>query len=373
MNICLDMSPAVYGRGGIGRYAEQLLGALTDLAPAHAYWGLCNAAGGCLPKSDGSMAFRPFVVPWDNKSWRLRVAAAHLWQRSQDNLLPRMDVFHGTDNLLPHLTRIRSVFTVHDVAFRAWPGTDTLPNRLYLQTMMPVFLRHADTVICDSEWTRNDVARLFHVPDRKLKVVYPGVSPRFIPVLDTDRICQIRERFALPELFVLCVGTLEPRKNVPTLIRAFRQAAVPGLGLVLVGRRGWHDAPIRAALQESGSEGSIRVLERVTDEDLPVLYSMALATVLPSWYEGFGFPVVESMACGTPVVCSSAASLPEVAGDAALQVAPQDVGGWATAIRTVVDQPALRRELRDKGFRQASRFSAESMARAMLSAYEALA
>ena len=284
-------------------------------------------------------------------------------------------VFHATEHLLPRLRCIRSVFTLHDLIFRFDPGSHLPLNRIYLNTMMPRFLRAADAVIAVSECSQRDAVRLYGTPTEKIHVIPEGVDARFKPV-GQQQIEQVRSRYHLPERFVLSVGTIEPRKNLPTLFEALAAPREPGLEtwpLVIAGKPGWLYEPILRRIADLNLQDSIHLTGFFPDDDLPALYSAATVLAMPSRYEGFGLPVLEAMACGTPVICSNTSSLPEVAGDAALLVPPEDVQGWVEAIAHVMNDDALRLQMRERGFVQAARFSWENAARQTAEVYRQIA
>jgi glycosyltransferase involved in cell wall biosynthesis len=228
--------------------------------------------------------------------------------------------------------------------------------------MIPRFLRAADAIIVDSECTMRDAVRLCGVRPERLRVVFPGVRSLFQPVRDPGRLAEVRARYALAGRFILSVGTIEPRKNLPTLFEALKHLSLGEVKLVVVGLRGWYSHKIFARLKGLGVDERVMFTGFVPDEDLPALYSLAEAFAYPSLYEGFGLPALEAMACGTPVVCSDSSSLPEVVGDSAIMVAPRDVGGWKEALERLLTSAELKGVLRERGLRRASRFTWEAAA-----------
>ena len=374
MNIVIDVSPAVYRRAGIGRYAQELARALPTKAAEHHYIAFYNQPPGAVPSFDQGLGTWPRrIVPWGDKPWRLRVLLAHYLRRSQDALLRDVDVFHATDHLLPNLHRVASVFSLHDLTFLT-TETHTTLNKLFLRLSMGRFLERADAIIVPSAATKTDALRYFHLPVAKLHVVPYGVDQRFFQV-SSDAIRTARQRYRLPDTFILSVGTIEPRKNLSRLLDAYLLLRAQGIAmpLVLVGRRGWRSQGFLKRLEAAQLGQAVQLLGYVDDADLPALYSAATVFVYPSLYEGFGFPVLEAMAAGTPVVSSNAASLPEVVGQAGLLVSPYDTDGLSEAIRNVISQPDLRAALQEAGRRQAQRFTWSTTARATLKVYAAIA
>ncbi len=370
--IALDVSSAVHRRAGMGRYAQELAAALQAVDAGREYTLFYNRAAEARVEAPLDRLPR-LALELRDRPWRLRVALAYLTRVAQDRLLPGVDLFHATDHLLPHLTRVQSVFTLHDLAFRFYPETHTPLNRWFLTLLMPRFLRAADRVIADSAATARDAARFYGLDAARAKVIYPGVSARFRPA-GPEGVAAVRAQYDLPERFILSVGTVEPRKNLSALLEAYLalRSQETAAALVIVGKRGWRSEPFFRRLRELGLEDQVVFPGFVADEDLPALYSAASLLAFPSLYEGFGLPVLEAMACGTPVVCSNASSLPEVAGDSALLLPPGDIGALTEAIRRVLVDDDLRARLRAGGPGRAGRFTWENAARRTAEVYAEL-
>jgi glycosyltransferase involved in cell wall biosynthesis len=369
MTVCIDISPAVHQSAGIGRYAQQLAAALvgqhTDVEYS-VFYSNCGAAKP-RPPLDRLPAY---PIPLEDRPWRMRVAASHLWNRPLDGMFPGVRLFHATDHLLPKFRRLPAVFTLHDLAFRLHPAAFPLRHRTYMSLMMPRFLRAAAVVIAVSESTRRDAERLYRVPPGRIRVIHPGVGGSFRPA-SAEAVRALRDRMQLPDRFLLYLGTLEPRKNLLRLLEAFRHVKTKDadLKLVLAGRRGWLNRDLDRVLASKGLEGEVLVPGFVPDEDLPALYGAAAAFVYPSLYEGWGSPVLEALACGAPVVTSRVSSLPEVAGDCAVYVDPRDTRSIAEGLLRILTDPALRASLRANGPVRARNFSWERAARETQVAY----
>ncbi|MGQ0604568.1 MAG: glycosyltransferase family 4 protein [Anaerolineales bacterium] len=275
------------------------------------------------------------------------------------------DVLFVPAHVLPLVCPAPAVVTVHDLGYRHFPDAHPLAQRLYLDWSTRFSAQRAAYVIADSQATRRDLARFYAVPENNISVVYPGRDETLRRVDPSAVRGALRVKYQLPETFLLHVGTLQPRKNLLRLIEAVsHQPSV--ITLVLAGRPGWQSQPILAAARTH----NVRVLEYVPDEDLAGLYSGAAAFIFPSLYEGFGFPVLEAMACGTPVICANTSSLPEVAGEAALTVDPLDTEALTGAITRVLGDAGLRESLIAKGYAQVQKFSWEKAARETLSVLE---
>ena len=294
---------------------------------------------------------------------------AHLLRHGQDAALGRPGVFLAADHVLPYLTEARSLFVLYDLTFQLFPQAHQPLNRWFSTLMVPRFARRAGAVLAISEATRRDALRHYRLPAERLHVVYPGVAEHFQPVANADQLATIRRRYALPARFVLFVGTLEPRKNLPTALRAFRAAAPPEVGFVIAGQAGWRAQATLAAIRDLGLEARVGFCGYVPDEDLPALYTLAEALLFPSLYEGFGLPPLEAMACGAPVLASNTSSLPEVVGEAGLTLPPDQPQAWAEALARVFDDAVLRAELSERGRRQAARFRWATAARQVRELY----
>ncbi len=372
MRICFDLSPAAHRHAGIGRYAHELLAALTRIDRANTYRVFHNQLA-FNERVDAPLDPLPrTVIPLTAKPWRMSVLLADFLRVPMDRWIPGIDVFHGTDHLLPPLRRARTVFTLHDLIFKFFPEYHLPLNRAFLGLMLPRFLRRADAIIAVSECTKRDAIRLYHLPPEKITVIYEGVDTALRPVEDKNLIEQPRARYAHGQPFVLYLGTIEPRKNLIALIDAVRALRARGLPhrLLIAGRKGWLYQATFDHVTRTGMSEAVVFLDYVPDAELPALFAACDAFVFPSLYEGFGLPPLEAMACGAPVVCSNTSSLPEVVGEAAVLFDPRDVGEIAGAIERVVSDVALRDELRAKGIAQAAKFSWERAARETLAVYE---
>lgn len=368
---CIDLSAAAHERAGLGRYAASLAEALlAQGVPLTAFLNDPRESRLRPPLSE----LETYSARLPRKRWRLRAALSYFGGPSMDRAFDGVRLFHATEHLLPKLTNARSVFTLHDTAYLRFPEYHLPRNRLYLRAMMPRFLERADRIIAVSDSTRRDALRFYRLDPGKIEVIPEGVDARFRPDLDGTIVSAVRQRYGLPERFILCVSTIEPRKNLTTLLDAY--AALrhddPDVRLVIVGGKGWLFERFFERLRSLGLDDDVVLTGYVPDEDMPALLNAAEVFAFPSEFEGFGLPPLEAMACGVPVVCSNAASLPEVVGEAGLLLPPRDVAAWVEALGRVLDDARLRQDLRDRGRERASRFTWDAAARRTLDVYRSV-
>jgi len=283
-----------------------------------------------------------------------------------------VDLLHALAFVTPLLSPCPAVVTIYDLSFLLYPESFKRFKRFYLDLFTRLSARRARRIIAISESTKRDVVRLLGVSPEKVEVVYCGIDEAFRPLAE-DQVAAFRSKRGLPERFVLFVGTIEPRKNVTRLIEAFatlRPCDLANLKLVIGGAKGWFYQDVFARLEELGLEGQAIFAGYIPVSELPLWYNAAELFVYPSLYEGFGLPPLEAMACGTPVVTANTSSLPEVVGKAGLTVDPLDIEGLAEAMRRVLDDEALRQEMRERGLQRARDFSWTKTAQETVQVYQ---
>ncbi|HUV94138.1 MAG TPA: glycosyltransferase family 1 protein [Anaerolineae bacterium] len=373
MRVAIDYTSAIRQGGGIARYTRRLVGALAELDATSRY--VLFSAGRDRTGKTWPPNFSLRSLPIKDRH------LAMVWQRMCvpipiELFTGWVHVFHSPDFVLPPVARARTVLTVHDLSFIRHPECFHKTMLAYAARAVPRSVARADVVLADSESARQDLLELLHVPQDRLFVVYPAVESRFNPQEDSGTIRAVMRRYGIGCPFILGLGTLQPRKNFPRLIRAYdllrREHNIPHQ-LVIAGGKGWLYDDIDETIDELGLHEHVLLPGFVADEDLPALYSAADVFAFPSLYEGFGIPVLEAMACGTPVVTTPVSSLPEAAGEAALFVSPKDIEGLADALWQLIDDSALRDELRGRGFQQAKRFTWAGAAKKVLRIYHSLA
>jgi len=386
MNLCLDARTATDHFPGIGRYVVNLAQAMMPL----------------LSKDDRLilLADPAQPSPWDLTALageRVQVVDVPLspFFLRQQWVVPRLlrslgaNVYHSPYYLMPYWPGVPAVVTVYDLIPLLFPQRVSPTARLLFRWMTALALRAASCVIVISQATRRDLLTLYHLLPQKVTAIPLAADGGFNPLPPTE-VERVRCKYSLPEDYLLYLGINKPHKNLVRLIDAFSRITrrpepfVPGpkdqgpveghhasrFTLVIAGAWDSRYPEPRQRAQALGLENVVRFLGPVPEADLPALYSGATLFVFPSLYEGFGLPVLEAMACGTPVVCSNTSSLPEIVGQAALTFDPLDVEEMAAKIEQVLRNEALREEMREKGLRQAARFSWERTAQETLKVYK---
>ncbi|MCU0519132.1 MAG: glycosyltransferase family 4 protein [Anaerolineae bacterium] len=371
MSIYLDVSAAVHRRAGLGRYAESLALALLEEIPDRLTL-FYNREQGVQPHQRlDSLKYTSVSLGY--KPWRMGVWMGQLARIPFNRLVPGATLFHATEHLLMPLKGTPTVMTVHDLIFRQLPEHHKPLNRWYLNGTMPLYCRRASAIIAVSEATRRDLISAYGLPPEKITVIYEAAASHFQPQSE-DAQNRARQTYGLPERYILYVGTIEPRKNLERLLQAwaplYQARACPPL--VIVGKRGWLSDGFFAALQVCPAREGVILTGYVQDVDLPSIYSGATVFVFPSLYEGFGLPPLEAMACGAPVICSDASSLPEVVGDAGMLVDPLDVDALQQALGRLSADAELQQTLRAQGLVRSADFSWQRASQETLSLYDAV-
>ncbi len=363
LNAHLLSGQAGYRRAGIHGYIANLLAGLPAADPDLRYTAF---VGSGEPPAHPHMTVRRSRLPTAHPLTRI------VWEQlAQPWQLGGLDLLHSLAFVSPLLGRCPAVVTVYDLSFLRYPERLPAARRLYLRLFTGLSCRRARRVIAISHSTADDLTTLLGVPRPLIDVAQPGVSPDFHP-LPADEIAAFRAHHGLPERFFLHLGTLEPRKNLPMLLEGYAQlpeATRRAAPLILVGGQGWDGGATQATVARLGLNDCTRITGYAPDTDLPLWYNAAAALVCPSVYEGWGLPVVEAMACGTPVLVSDTSSLPEAAGDAGLRLPPDDPTAWAAGLRRALEDTNWRAEASALGRARAAAFTWIETARATVSSY----
>lgn len=347
INAHLLAAGADYRRAGIHQYIYQVL---RHLPPEHEYLVYTRFA-----EELGGPTMKLMHGRWPTQQRLARI----LWEQLAWPWVAKrqqVELLHSMAFVLPWWLPAPAVVTVYDLSFMHYPQSFPPLQRRYLQRQTAQACRRARRVITISQSAQQDVHHFFGVSLNQIDVIMPGVDAVYRP-LPAAEVAAFRQRQGAPPRFVLHVGTLQPRKNIPLLLEAFAQLPLPDVHLVLVGGKGWLYEEIFARVTALGLQERVHFTGYVPDEALPLWYNAATLLALPSRYEGFGLPLVEAMACGTPVIAANNSSLPEAVGDAGLLFAPDDARELAERITAVLQDGALAATMREKGLAQASQFS----------------
>jgi glycosyltransferase involved in cell wall biosynthesis len=377
--IGIDVTAAVNQGAGIGRYTRELVNALASEDEENAFeYTLFSAK---IPKkipvenplptgTNISVRLAPINERWLYRLWyKLNIPIPiQVFTGS-------LDLFHSTDFVLPPVQQeIPTLLTIHDLSFIHYPETFTSQLRNYLNKVVPRSVSRATHILADSKATKHDIAAIWGVAPDKITVLYSGVSPHFQPTNDQKSVEELRARYNLgTKPYLLCVGTVQPRKNYQMLIRAFYEVAQQfPHNLIIAGGKGWLYDQILAEIEEQDLNDRVRFIGFVDEHHLPALYSEASLFLFPSVYEGFGLPLLEAMACGVSVVSSNASSLPEVVGDAGMILPPNDTARWTETMIKLLGDSKPRTALIAKGFLQARKFSWNEAAQKLQQIYRHL-
>lgn len=363
MRIGIDARLTHYRPGGIAEYTRQLINELAGLDSLNAYSVIHHLRDRVTKRPAQNFTRINTLTPAHHRLER--------WTLSLELLPRRLDILHTPDVIPPQHGARRHIITIHDLHFLHYPQFMTADSRRHYSDQIAWAVQHADHILVDSEATLVDLTTLLNVPQQKVTVHMLGVNRAFQP-LPADRVSAVRARLALPESYLLFVGTFEPRKNIPGLLDAYvqlRHNMPDAPRLVMVGRRGWLYDEIFAKVDGLNLRDHVMWIEAAAQADLPAIYNGAVALVLPSHYEGFGLTALEAMACGTPPIVANRSSLPEVVGDTGLLVDPDDPSAIADAMQRVLDHSELRARLSTAGIARAAAFTWRKTAQIVLDVY----
>lgn len=357
MKICLDYQPAVTQRAGIGRYTRVLAEQLPSLMNPEDSLKLFYFDF----KGKGE---NPSALPSNVSIKRFRLCPGAIMQKlwsyssfpSFDMLAGKADIFHFTNFLSRPVHKGKVVTTIHDMSFMRYPEFTEEKNLAYLKRGIKRTIDSADAIITISKFSAEEIEHFF--PSAKGKTFYShlGIAQNFSPAAP-DFVAETKAKYKLERPYIITVGTIEPRKNHLLLVDAFEQIAKQEIDLVVVGGIGWKSEKIIERLTTSKFASQIHVLNHLGDGELPALYTGAAAFALPSYYEGFGFPPLEAMGCGIPVISAPGGSLEEVIEDAGVIVYDYNADAWATTLTKAITDTQLRETLINKGFSHIKKFT----------------
>jgi glycosyltransferase involved in cell wall biosynthesis len=369
--IAFDVSYIQRQRTGYGRFSLELLKALIAGDRQNRYllhgWSYSLDAEIIRSFKRGNVDVKIAKIPgFIKRAYWNTLRAPKL-----ETLIGDFDIFHGAEPMLPPTAKPQ-IATLYDLSYKRFPQffeRSVLQWNSYVQRSV----KEASMIIVPSENTKNDILQLFHISEEKIIVVYLPVSEQFSPV-KSEHDETMKRRYGLAEDFILFTGTMEPRKNIPFIISGFErlQKNHPDLQLVLAGKKGWLSDEIFKSMDRSPSRQKIKYLDFVSEDDLSSLYRSALCFVYPSIYEGYGLPVLEAMASGTPVITSKSSSLGEIAGDAALLIDPLQIDELVSAMEMIYSDQSLRNSLKTKGIDRVKQFSRKNAVDKVLNIYQSI-
>ena len=383
MKIAFDWSLVPGERAGIGQYSYNLAYALSrvDKVNEYIFYVLMTASSRASIK-DGSIAPPPgnfhvehLTIPFPYHLFRY-IKVPGMGATFKEYMLGNIDadIFHNNTFCVPRFRdkKKKVVVTVYDLSVLTNPECHKKMNIKHCLGGIRDAIKYADAIIAISEHTKSDLINYLNAPEDLITVTHLAAGPEYHEVRDPAALAFVRARYSLPENYVLFVGSLEPRKNIKTLLKAY--SVVPArlrkdFPLVIAGAKGWLNSDIPSLVEGLGMKESVRFTGYIDGHDISAVYSGASVFAYPSLYEGFGLPILEAMSCGAPVITSNTSSMPEVAGDAARLVDPLDTEELADALETVLDNENLRVEMKKKGLVRAASFSWDRCARETLEVY----
>jgi glycosyltransferase involved in cell wall biosynthesis len=367
MRIAIDAIPLAAAKTGVGHYTDALAEGLARTHPDHQYDLVSPFEFEFDYNGDKPKNLNRQHIP-------VRSIFRKWWLLGLPSLLRiyKVDVFHGTNYCVPVFAPCPTVVTIHDLSLLTQSHTHEAANVKRGKRNMPIMARWARMIIAPSEWTRREVIEKLRVSSEKVRVIYEAAREGMSPL--PPQLCQgVLDKYRIQSPYLLYVGTIEPRKNLLTLIRAYDdllRTTTLRPQLVLAGGRGWLCDEVYKLVEDLKLQDQVNFTGYVEDADLPALYSAAEAFLYPSLYEGFGLPPLEAMACGAPVITSDASSLPEVVGKAGLTHAPTDTRALTAAIAKLLGDETMREHFKREGSKQAAKFSWERAARETQAVYD---
>ncbi|MDQ3290774.1 MAG: glycosyltransferase family 4 protein [Bacteroidota bacterium] len=374
MRIGFDAKRAYTNTTGLGNYSRFVISALQTQFPENQYYLFTtrqnNVFRNFAPASPHLHLVKPpglyRVLP---DAWRLAGIT-----NSIKNL--KLDIFHGLSNELPFFlkkSKARRVVTIHDLIFLRFPELYKAHDRLIYHAKFRAACQSADKIIAVSQQTQQDLEQFYNVPPEKVEVIYQDCNPIFHQPINAEILQAVKQKYQLPDKYLLCVGTLERRKNHLHLFKAWQQSGLTDShDLVLIGKKLPYTAHLEAYIRENKLTDKVHILPYIPFQELPAIYQLAQVFVYPSLFEGFGIPILEALNSGVPVVTSTGSCFTEAGGEAALYAAPDDVSQLAEQLTLICSDPLVREKLIQTGYTHAQKFRAERTIPQMHQLYESL-
>lgn len=375
MKVSFELQPCLGNRSGIGIYEYELIKRLQNMKEIKYEGNLF----GFFKSDDIKNSLADIFIDIHVCRYISYALYRRIWNyiplRYNKIFNDYSDIYHFFNYIVPPNIKGKVITTIHDMTHELYPETMSKRNLKRIKNGIDYSIKRSDKIITVSESSKNDIIRLMNVPESKIEVVYNGVEyKRFHQKYSDEEEAKVRNKYNLPEDYILYMGTLEPRKNIESIIKSFellkKQGKFSNVKLVIAGKKGWLFESIFNLVNKLNLESEVIFTDYVDEDDKPIIYNMAKLFVFPSLYEGFGIPVLEAMASSVPVITSNVSSLPEVAGDAAVLVEPKDIEGIAQMMERVLTDEKLRNNLIERGKIQAQKFTWEASAEKMCKIYK---
>ncbi|GAB3651369.1 glycosyltransferase family 1 protein [Echinicola sediminis] len=372
MRIGFDAKRAFKNFTGLGNYSRFILKSLSDNFPGHHYYLFTPEHG--KKSEEIAIACQNFnqkiVMPSD--VWKLPVLSS-AWRsvyQGVKHLDNQLEIFHGLSNEIPFIKNksTKYVVTVHDLLFCRYPELFNPIDVQIYKLKMERSCREADQVVAVSEQTKKDLVNFLGIDEAKIKVVYQGFHENYKKEVSWEQMLEVKQKYQLPERFLFFVSTIEKRKNVQLILKAMKSRPDWELPLVVVGRATAYLNNLKAMVQEFGLQGKVYFLHQVAFDDLPAMYKMAQVFIYPSYFEGFGIPIIEAQSMGTPVITSTGSCFHEAGGEAALYGDPDDPDTLVKHIDFLSDE-VNRAELVQKGYANIRRFDQRVISEELMGIY----
>lgn len=372
MKIAFDAKRALYNRTGLGNYSRFVINGLADAFPEYAYY--------LYAPGKGQEALREQLSPTPAIRYAYPKGAVNslfpsLWRSKRivrDLQRDGIELYHGLSNELPAkiaASGIPSVVTLHDLIFLRYPQLYKPIDRCIYTYKFREACRQADRVIAISDQTRRDILSFFRIPEEKIEIIYQGCDPVFGQPISAERKEAIRQKYNLPPAYILYVGSIEERKNLLLLMQAVKELK-EDIAVVAIGKRTPYTRLIETYIDENRLAGRVRLLHTISYSELPAFYQMATLFVYPSFFEGFGIPILEAQQAGVPVIAATGSCLEEAGGPGALYTDPRDAKELRSLIESVLRNPALAESMRLKGWEYGQRFQPAKVATEMMQLYQ---
>lgn len=375
MKIGFDGKRAVQNYTGLGNYSRYIIEILCRFYPENRYVLYAPKRRENKRLENLIKGFRQLSTAYPQKNfWKRLSSIWRIWGITRQLERENIQLFHGLSNELPlniRKSRIRSIVTIHDLIFLRYPHCYSFIDRKIYAYKFRKACENADCVIAISECTKRDIIRYFRIPEAKIKVVYQGCDSIFEQPVDEEKKKNVRTKYKLPERYILNVGSIEERKNILLAVRGLSHLP-SDVHLVIVGRRTKYTEKVEQFIRENNLVTRVHIINNVPFEDLPAIYQLAEVFVYPSYFEGFGIPIIEALHSGIPVVAATGSCLEEAGGESSIYVNPDSVEEIVSAFNRILRDPVYKKDMIEKGKVFVKRFSAQEQAMLIMNIYKSI-